>query len=175
MSFQDFFTAIKSPDLCSIARHWDAARGSKRMPAWRDIDPSAIASFLPIVWSWKYDSVTDTFTGRLGGDAITEAFGESLRGKPMKEFFRGRQYDTMFARHKRVVATPAFAHGTGPVFIHAGRHGAGERIIMPLASDGIHSDGIFGATIYAPNPARQPDDIARENIATEAVDFFPLD
>ena len=175
MSFQEFFAAIKSPDLCHIARHWDAARGSKRMPGWQDIDPSAIAPFLPIVWSWKYDSVTDTFTGRLDGDAITEAFGESLRGKPMKEFFRGRQYDMMFARHKRVVTTPAFAHGSGPVFIHTGRYGLGERIIMPLARDGSRSDGIFGATIYAANPAGPPDETARQNLATEAVVFFPLD
>ena len=175
MSFQEFFAAIKSPDLCHIARHWDAARGSKRMPGWQDIDPSAIAPFLPIIWSWKYDSVTNTFTGRLGGDAITEAFGESLRGKPMKEFFRGRQYDMMFARHKRVVTTPAFAHGSGPVFIHTGRYGLGERIIMPLARDGSHSDGIFGATIYAANPAGPPDETARQNLATETVVFFPLD
>lgn len=175
MSFQDFLAAIKSPDLCRIAQHWEAARGSKRMPGWQDIDPSAIAPLLPIVWSWKYDSTTDTFTGRLGGDAITEAFGESLRGKPMKEFFRGRHYDMMFARHKRVVATPAFGHGTGAVFIHAGRYGLGERIIMPLARDGIRSDGIFGATIYAPNPAGRPDEIARQTLANEAVDFFPLD
>ncbi|MGH7001341.1 MAG: hypothetical protein ACREEA_07525, partial [Stellaceae bacterium] len=117
----------------------------------------------------------DTFTGRLCGDAITEAFGESLRGKPMNEFFRGRQYDMMFARHKYVVTTPAFAHGSGPVFIHAGRYGQGERIIMPLASDGIRGDGIFGATIYAPNRAGPPDETARQNLVAEAVNFFPLD
>ena len=175
MSFQEFFAAIESPDLCHIARHWNTARGSKRMPGWQDIDPSAIAPFLPIVWSWKYNNVTDTFTGRLGGDAITEALGESLRGKPMKEFFRGRQYDMVFARHKRVVTTPAFAHGSGPVFIHTGRYGLGERIIMPLARDGSRSDGIFGATIYAANPAGPPDETARQNLVTEAVDFFPLD
>ncbi|MBU6506987.1 MAG: PAS domain-containing protein [Alphaproteobacteria bacterium] len=175
MSFQDFFAAIKSPDLRRVALHWDTARNGRRMPGWKDIDPSAIAPFLPIVWSWKYDSATDTFTGRLAGDSITEAFGESLRGKPMKEFFRGRQYEMLFARHKRVVSEPAFAHGTGPVFIHAGRYGQGERIIMPLASDGIHGDGLFGATIYAPNPAGPPNEAQRQNLVTEAVDFFPLD
>lgn len=175
MSFRDFVAAIKSPDLRAVAFHWQAARGGKRMPGWKDIDPVAIAPYLRIVWSWKYDSVSDTFTGRLAGDAIIEAFGESLRGKAMQEFFHGRQYEHMFARHKRVIAEPAFAHGTGPVFIHAGRHGQGERIIMPLAADGVHVDGIFGATIYAPQPMTPPSDAARQNLVVEAVDFFPVD
>ncbi len=175
MSFQDFLAAIKSPDLRSIALHWQAVRGSKRMPGWKDIDPAAIASYLRIVWSWKYDSASDTFTGRLAGDAIIDAFGENLRGKPMKEFFRGRQYERMFARHKRVVVEPAFAHGIGPVFLHAGRHGQGERIIMPLASDGIHGDGIFGATIYSPQPSAPPAEAARQTLLVVSVDFFPLD
>ncbi|MDE2227954.1 MAG: PAS domain-containing protein [Alphaproteobacteria bacterium] len=175
MSFQDFLAAIRSPELRSIALHWQAARGTKRMPGWKDLDPAAIAPYLRIVWSWKYDSASDTFTGRLAGDAITDAFGESLRGKPMKEFFAGRQYERMFARHKRVVTEPTFAHGSGPVFIHAGRHGQGERIIMPLASDGNHGDGIFGATIYAPQPTGQPGEAARQSVVAEAVDFFPLD
>jgi hypothetical protein len=174
MSFPDFLAAIKSADLRAIALHWQSARGTKRMPAWRDIDPAAIVPYLRIVWSWRYDSASDTFIGRLAGDAIIDAFGESLRGKPMQDFFRGRQYEQMFARHKRVVTEPAFAHGVGPVFMHAGRHGQGERIIMPLAMDGVHGDGLFGATIYAPR-STAPDDATRQNLVAESVDFYPLD
>lgn len=175
MSFQDFVAAIQSPELRSIALHWNAARGSRRMPGWKDIDPAAIAPHLRLVWSWKYDAASDTFTGRLAGDAIVEAFGESLRGKVMQDFFRGRQFERMFTRHKRVINEPALAHGTGPVFQHAGRQGHGERIIMPLASDGIHGDGIFGATIYGPQPTGGMNEAARLNLAVESVDFFPLD
>ncbi len=43
---------------------------------------------------------------------------------------------------------PCFCHGKGLVFIHAGRYGHGERVVLPLAEDGEHGDGIFGATIY---------------------------
>ena len=175
MSFQDFLAVIQAAELRAVALHWNAVRGARRMPGWKDIDPAVIAPYLRLVWSWKYDGASDTFTGRLAGDAIVEAFGESLRGKPMDEFFRGRQYERIFARHKRVVAEPAFAHGSGPVFIHAGRHGRGERIIMPLAADGVHGDGIFGATIYAPQSGAPPSDAARQNLIAEAVDFFPLD
>ena len=46
---------------------------------------------------------------------------------------------------------------------------------MPLAADGIHGDGIFGATIYAPSANTPPSAAERQNLASETVDFFPLD
>jgi hypothetical protein len=175
MSFKDFFAAIEAPALSSVALHWEAARGAKRMPAWRDIDPAAIAPYLGIVWSWRYDRASDSFTGRLAGDEITRAFGKDLRGKRMKEFFADWQYELIFARHRRVVMEPAFAHGTGPVFIHAERYGLGERIIMPLAADGVLGDGIFGATVYSVPPTTSPGPRPERELQAETVLFFPLD
>lgn len=172
MSFENFLAAIDEPGLRTVALHWNAARGTRRMPAWRDIDPIAIAHQLPIVWSWKYDREHDSFTGRLAGEEIYAAFGKSLRGVDMKSFFAGMDYELIFARHKRVVTEPAFALGRGPVFIHARRHGLGQRIIMPLASDGRLADGILGATVYhfAGEPAA-----GQAWPAAESVDYFPLD
>jgi len=175
MSFKDFMAVIEAPALRSVALHWQAARGARRMPAWKNLDPAAIAPYLGIVWSWKYDRISDSFTGRLAGDEITRAFGKDLRGKAMADFFAGWQFDLIFARHKRVVSEPAFAHGSGPVFIHAERYGVGERIIMPLAADGMNGDGVFGATIYAmpPNTPKKP--TAPPEPQSETVVFFPLD
>jgi hypothetical protein len=175
MSFKDFEAAIKSSELRSVALHWNEARGAKRMPGWKDIDPTAIGPHLKIIWSWKYDSSSDSFTGRIAGDDITQVFGESLRGKRMKDFFAGKHYDMVFTRHKRVVTEPAFAHGSGNVFIHARHYGLGERIIMPLAADGVHGDGILGATIYSLNPNAQQGTIPERYLEAEKVDFFPID
>ncbi len=175
MSFMDFAAVIESRALRDVALHWQAARGGRRMPGWRDIDPAAIAPYLGIVWSWKYDRGSDSFTGRLAGDEITRAFGKDLRGKKMEDFFAGWQYDRIFARHKRVVTEPAFAHGSGPVFIHAERYGIGERIIMPLAADGIRGDGIFGATIYSVPPTTPKEPTAPPAAQAETVAFFALD
>lgn len=175
MSFEAFFAAIDDPALRDVAQHWRDACGRKRMPAWRDIDPAAIARHLPIVWSWKYDRARDSFTGRLAGERIIDAFGRSLRGVPMSDFFRDRNYEMIFARHKRIVIEPAFSHGTGPVFIRAQRFSLGERIMMPLAEDGIHGDGVFGATVY---PAAKRDASDRRHAVDpdrETVTFWPLD
>jgi len=175
MSFADFLAAIKEPALRDIALHWSVARGEKRMPAWKDIDPAAIARHLPILWSWKYDRGSDSFTGRLAGEDINAIFGKNLRGAKMSDFFADWQYDLIFARSKRVVSEPAFARGTGPVFIHAGRRGTGERIILPLATDGLHADGLLGATVYRLEPSRHDQETAEWDLAAEQVDFFPVD
>jgi len=175
MSFSDFLRAIESPALRNVALYWEQARGGRRMPAWKDIKPEAIAPYLAMIWSWKYDRDTDSFTGRLAGEDIIAAFGSNLRDKPMAVFFADWQYDMIFARHRRVVIEPAFAHGTGAVFIHAGRYGQGERIIMPLAADGMLGDGIIGATLY-PLPAdRLNREASMKYLEVEKVDFFPLD
>ena len=173
MSFTELLVAINEPALRSFALHWDAAHGAKRMPSWRDIDPAAIAPYLPIVWSWKYDRQTDSFTGRLAGEEIVAAFGRNPRGVPMADFFADWQYDLIFARHRRVVTEPAFAHGSGPVFIHADRHGVGERIILPLSADGERGDGILGATVYHVESKKLGERIGLAPDA-ETVAFFRL-
>jgi hypothetical protein len=39
--------------------------------------------------------------------------------------------------------------GHGLVFRHLARYGTGERIMLPLADDGEHGDGMLGATEYS--------------------------
>ena len=148
MSFEAFETAIVSPALKSVARHWNEARGSRRMPGWNNIKPSAIAAQLSIVWAYKYDRASDSFTQRLAGTRITDIFGSSGRGLPMADIYPPKDFAVALARFKRVVSTRAFMRGNGVMFRHLDRYGSGERIMMPLAEDGLHVDGIFGATEY---------------------------
>ncbi len=148
MSFADFERAIVSPALRQIAQHWNNVRAGKRMPAWSDIKPAAIAPHLPIVWAYRYDSTNDGFIGRLSGERIAQVFGKNLRGLSLRDIYPPADYPRLFARMKRVVTEPAFHRNAGLVFRHLDRHGVGERIIMPLSADGIHADGIVGATEY---------------------------
>jgi hypothetical protein len=168
LSFETFLACIASPALREVAQHWHDARDGQVMPGWQHIDPTAIARHLPLLWAWKYDRGTEKFTGRLSGEEINQVFGKSLRGAAMEDFFAPDQYEKIYQRHRRVVTEPSFAHGTGAVFIHAGRYGQGERIIMPLAADGQQGDGIIGATQYRyfTEPARP--------LPREDVTFFPI-
>jgi hypothetical protein len=148
MSLQAFGDSILSPDLRAVAAHWREARGTRRMPSWSDLRPSAIAKQLPLLWAYVYDPALEDFVGRLAGETITRIFGRSLKGMPMSELQPALDYPRLFARAKRVMTEPALFRGHGLVFKHLEKYGHGERIIMPLASDGAHGDAVIGATVY---------------------------
>ena len=162
--------AISSPILREILLYWDSLRRGRPLPGWRDVDPLDLRRHLPILWAWKYDRVANLFTGRLAGEAITAVFGESLRNKSLEEFFKDRCYEDIREQFHRVVDEPAIYVGGGAVFDYAGHYGSGERIIMPLADDGRHADGLIGATIYA---FTSPGDSAALQ-PQEEIQFFPL-
>lgn len=174
MSLDVFLSKVASPALRDVARHWAMARGENPMPAWRDIDPAAIAPHLPIVWSWKYDRSREDFIGRLAGEDINTAFGRGLRGVSMREFFVDHNYRLMFERNRRVITEPCVMRGHGNVFIHTGGQGYGERIIMPLAEDGRRGDGVFGATVYNFNLSHLTDTNYPIDIRDEKMEFFTL-
>jgi hypothetical protein len=175
MSFQAFFDAIQSEALRVLARQWAAARSGRRMPAFRDIDPVGIGRHLRYVWAWRYDRATDGFTGRLAGEEIDRAFGRSLRGVKMTEFYTPDVYAVVFPRHRRVVTEPSFFHGTGMVFARMGYTMGGERISLPLSEDGSIGDGIIGGTYYTALPQQDQDRQLGPDFTGEQVAFFPLD
>ncbi len=148
MSFPVFEQAVVSPALKQVALYWNEVRGSRAMPSWSDIRPSKITAELPIIWSYKYDRTADAFTGRLAGDQIEKVFHKTFRGSPMSELYREDEFPHMFARFKRAVCEPALYRSEGMVFRFADHYGHGERIMLPLADDGVAGDGIFGATKY---------------------------
>jgi hypothetical protein len=174
MSFQAFLDSIVADELRRVAMNWWNARGGSPMPAWRDFDPVPIGPQLRTIWAWKYYRATETFTGRLAGEDIVGIFGKSVHGLRMDEYFPPEIYRVFFPWMQRVVTEPAFGHGSGLIYRRVARHFAGERIIMPIAEDGVHGDGIIGASFY--NPITADDRLDHPHLTgDEQVDFFPLD
>lgn len=148
LSFNEFFAAIDAEPLKAVAGYWNEVRGDKLMPSWHDIQPSKIAAQLKLIWVYRYDPLTELFTGRLAGNTIEAIFGKSFRGTPMKELYPPERYESFYARSLRVTCEPALYRGEGKVFHLLDRIGWGERIMLPLSDDGLHGDGILGATTY---------------------------
>ena len=174
MTIQTFLDTIATPELQVIGGHWQTARGARAMPAWSDIDPVAIGRSLRYVWSWKYDRTAETFTGRLAGEDIVRAFGKSPRGMPMAEFFSPEVYKTFYPWHRRVVLEPACMRNSGMIYNNLGRNFTGERIMLPLAEDGSHGDGILGATVYRLLPDVGMQDESPQEAGDEQITFFPI-
>lgn len=150
MSFQAFEAWIKAPALKQVAAHWNDVRLDRLMPSWSDLKPSCIAAHLSNVWSFRYDAESDIFLGRLVGDRIARHIGKSFHGLPLDEAYPPEARAWAKAVFKRVVAEPALYGHLGIIFKQMGQLGGGERIVLPLASDGLHADGILGATIFEP-------------------------
>jgi len=172
MSIEGFFAAISSPALKRVAAHWNAARAGRRIPGWSDIKPSSIAAQLPIVWSYKYDAERGEFIGRLAGDEITNVFGGTLHGRSLQQIFAADDLSWIIPMFRRVVTDPALYLGSGRVFRHLNRYGRGERIMLPLACDGVTADGIIGATEYDAGNMKplEPEESPRETMQWFALD-----
>lgn len=148
MSFRDFIAQMRAPMLRTLADYWQEARGTKRMPGWRDLDATRLGPCLANIWAWRHEPASDSFIGRLGGENVRAVLGKSMRGAPMRDLFPPGVYEEKVERLRRIVHEPSFMYECGPIFLYAGRWSPGERIALPLAEDGIHADGIIGMTVY---------------------------
>jgi len=147
MLFDDFRAMLTAPALQAVAAHWHEARGARLMPSWAQLRPSRIAASLPIIWTFKYDRAKGDFIGRLAGERITQGFGRSFRGLRLDALHGPETFATAHARMARVVDEPALYHSHGLMFRQRERSGNGERIMLPLASDGVTPDGLLGASV----------------------------
>lgn len=148
MLFEDFFDALTSPALRAVVAHWGAARGARAMPGWQQLQPARMARQLPIIWVYRYDAAAGQFTGRLAGDRITRGFAKSFRGTRLEDLHPATTLSAVQAYMTRVVREPSLYMCRGALFRQADRVAEGERIMLPLAGDGIHGDGVLGASDY---------------------------
>ena len=141
------------------------------MPGWGDLKPSAMKEQLKNIWVWRFDSASREFVGRLAGERIESVLGLSIRGARMADVFARHDYTKAFARHLRVMTEPALYRGHGLIFRHLDRFDMGERIILPLADDGEHGDGIIGVTEFESNYGAPSEDVLR---GAETGSWFTL-
>mgnify|MGYP000953464382 FL=1 len=148
VNFEALHSAIESPSLKAVAAHWQAARSGSEMPSWQRLRPSQIAQYLSIVWAYRFDRINRQFIGRLAGDRISECFGKNFRGARLQDIHPPHGFEISHAAMSKVALTPAIYLNRGPLFEYMGRVVSGERIMLPLASDGRSCDGVLGASHY---------------------------
>jgi len=172
--FQTIQTSIQSPAVKAVFAHWLNARGDRLMPAWRDIDAAAIGKYLPMVWAWRFDFTQNTFIGRLAGEEILAVLGKEIRGRPLEQCFPANAAAIVLERYRAVISGPQIMHTAGHVHMKTGRHGIGERIVLPLSEDGVTGDGVLGATEYRLNIGDAKTVGAAIDHHHEKIAFYPL-
>jgi hypothetical protein len=142
------------------------------MPGWRDIRPSKLARQLPILWSYAYDAASGVFVGRLAGLRVEEKFTIPFKGSRMDELYTLAGYAKIAPLAKRSVGGPALCWSKGSIFTNKDYLTYGERIILPLSEDGVHPDGILGATEFAVIPIVTSGDLPENE---DTLQLFPED
>jgi hypothetical protein len=170
MSVEEFVSSIEDHRLRLVARHWSEIRGRHVMPAWRDIDPTRIGASLPILFVWSYDRHSGQFMCRLAGEEIIERFGKNPRRKSFDEYFTAEGGQVLRRQWEKIVRTPSLARSTGRVYQERYGRGSGERIVMPLAGDGVHADGLIGATAFSGAIG----EMVSAPCGEETIEFFPI-
>ena len=126
------------------------------MPAWSDLSPSGLAPHFKRLWAFKYDRAAGEFTARLAGTRAMVGFGKSFRGTPLRDLHPPHILELAQAHMTKVVSEGAAYYCSGKLFRAGSQEIEGERIMLPLASDGRRADGILGATDFPSRPMEGP-------------------
>ncbi|HET7084961.1 MAG TPA: PAS domain-containing protein [Rhizomicrobium sp.] len=168
-NFEEFLLRIESPALRAVAQHWHEARRTRRMPALADLPPPALAPYAKFLWSFAYDPKTGQFTGRLAGDRWSKWAGKDFHGRPLKDFHSASSYRESRELLTRIVTTPQAFRSSGRLFAVDDFAVTGERIVLPLATDGKTGDGVLGASHYVSPPLLGQLEMIHENIEWYAI------
>ncbi|GAB4372114.1 MAG: hypothetical protein Kow00114_33400 [Kiloniellaceae bacterium] len=153
-----------------LLAHYLEVRGSRRMPSRRDIDATRLGPVLPIIWVNTYEPASGSFRYRLAGEEVNEIFGGSVAGRLLSDFVVGERYVATNNNFLKVIGEQVALLASGPVYRCADRIAMGERLALPLSSDGVTADGIIGAT------ARDAlVDFDAASMSQQVTEFVPLD
>lgn len=161
---------IRNPRLRMLLEHYLEVRGGRRMPSRRDIDATRLGPVLPIIWVNTYEPAAGSFRYRLAGEEVNEIFGGSVAGRLLSDFVVGDRYVATNNNFLKVVGEQVALLASGPVYRCADRIAMGERLALPLSSDGVTADGIIGAT------ARDAlVDFDAASMSQQVTEFVPVD
>ncbi len=146
---ENFTIDVSDARLAALWRHWLAARGGHAMPSRTAIDPAAIVNVLPYIYVYDFRSDSGRFFNRFAGEHIYNTSGVRGGRRFLDELFTLPVSETIRGWFMRVVGIPSVAHMGVAVKYASGDEIPGERLILPLSSDGRTADGLIGASVYS--------------------------
>ncbi len=175
MSFEQFRSSLNDSRLIRLAEFWQSRRSPGRLPGWKDIDPVEIAPCLPIIWAWRWDPAESSFIGILAGEDIILGAGRNPARRRLDTYFPAPVAPTIAAQFGRVMNEPVLVHATRLITNRLGYSGRGERIVLPLATDGVHGDALVGASVYQIPGSPHAPESEDQDPANDQSAFFALD
>jgi hypothetical protein len=168
-NIETLLARIQSPALLVVAKRWNDARGSKRMPSWADLSSSPMPPDPERTWAFAYDPKTGDLSGVLAGRRLGKWVEENFYGEHLKDLHSPANYEEAQLLLTKIVTTPLACRTSGRLFAVDGFTVTGERIGLPVAEDGQTGDGILGASDYWPPPLLGPAKLIHENVEWYAI------
>ena len=139
------FGYVGSRTLQRLIGYWLERRGERRMPALADIDPIGMPWALARIWLCDRLTDSDRFRFRLAGEKINTFWGQSIAGKYLDEIVPPERIQPATEKLRMVCQLPAIVHDRVCLTLTDEIARDGERIILPLSSDGVSVDALLGA------------------------------
>ena len=138
---RDLLTRIEDPRLTALLGYWLELFRSGGIPPRRRIDPGRLKAALPMVWICDYSAIDDRFVVRLVGAQVERMYRDNIVGRSMQDLYSPDQWPVVAERMLRLVREPCILYLSGAIYGFSGGTGRGERLMLPLASDGQTVDG----------------------------------
>jgi hypothetical protein len=141
-------TAGWNEKVRQLYEHWLAIHPSNGLPGRQHFDPLRVPQLLP--WIWVVDVVRQPlrFKFRVYGTQHVDVSGGDHTGKWIDEAYPNFVASNVYADYVRVAEQAAVSYRKGRASYHAPDYKYLERIMLPLAKDGVTPDMILAITVY---------------------------
>jgi len=162
-NFDNFLSHIQSPALRVIAQRWNEARGARQMPAWADLNSPTLSPYFKMLWAFQYYPEAEEFRGWFAGSRLNKWVDKSFSGGRLQDLASSTSYENIRQRLTKAIAGPSFWRTSGCLFIVDDLEVRGERIALPMSSNGKLADGVVGASDFVSPPLLGMAELVYEN------------
>lgn len=146
----DMHSRIRTPALRSLFDYWNEKRGEQRFILRSQLEPHEITPLLPLVFILEVQRAPRRYLIRLMGTEIATRLGADYTGQYMDELDLGENKKQVLAGYDHVVDYVE-PHLNFSEFMQSGRGRMQvERLALPMSTDGLTIDLIFGSVIHEP-------------------------
>lgn len=136
------------PKLERLYTYWRSIHPPAGLPGRQHIDPTTIPDLLPDVYMVDVIRTPLRFRYRLVGTEFAQRMGHDLTGQYLDEAHPG--FADVIKQYVAVVEQREPAYRNGPVLFTAAKkdYQSIERLMVPMARNGIDVDLIFAVIVY---------------------------
>lgn len=155
--------------------YWNSLRAGGAVPGQRVFDPAEIGPLLPNIWIARWDQAERDFVYRLAGEQVLTSLNRPLRLRTLRDAYGEDSAAVLRERYQQVCAKPAILHAHGNIYEDVGRHGVGERLILPMRDCDGRPTTVIGCSFFTTGPWPRENGAEPASARPEIRSFLTLD